>query len=151
NVLIAGPSGSGKSTLTAGLVERLIGKDYQVCIVDPEGDYAAQRDVVALGNPARAPSVSEILAILEDPAINLSIKLLGIPLHDRPEFFAQLIPNLQAMRAHRAPALAGPRRGAPHAARYLGSRGIGAAAPARRNHPGHGASRSRGAGGAVAD
>ena len=39
NVLIAGPSGSGKSTLTTGIVERLIEKDYQVCIVDPEGDY----------------------------------------------------------------------------------------------------------------
>lgn len=35
NVLVAGPSSCGKSTLTAGIVERLIAKDYQVCIVDP--------------------------------------------------------------------------------------------------------------------
>ena len=99
NVLVAGPSGCGKSTLTAGIVERLIDKDYQVCIVDPEGDYGNLRDVVALGNQWRAPSVQECLAILEDPKINLSINLLGIPLHDRPGFFAQLVPNLQAMRA----------------------------------------------------
>lgn len=99
NLLVAGPSGSGKSTLTAGIIERLIEKDYQVCIVDPEGDYATLRDVVALGNQWRAPSVSEILAILEDPTISLSINLLGISLNDRPGFFAQLIPNLQAMRA----------------------------------------------------
>ncbi len=39
NILVAGPSGSGKSTLTAGLVERLIERAYQVCIVDPEGDF----------------------------------------------------------------------------------------------------------------
>lgn len=99
NLLIAGPSGCGKSTLTAGLMERLIHKDYQVCVVDPEGDYGTLRDVVALGSPQRAPSVGEVLAILEDPKINLSINLLGIPLDDRPAFFAQLIPNLQAMRA----------------------------------------------------
>ena len=99
NILVAGPSGCGKSTLAAGVVERLIEKDYQVCIVDPEGDYGTLRDVVALGNQWRAPSVHEVLSILEDPKINLSVNLLGIPLDDRPDFFAQLIPNLQAMRA----------------------------------------------------
>lgn len=99
NMLIAGPSGCGKSTLTAGIIERLIEKDYQVCIVDPEGDYGTLRDVVALGNQWRSPSVAEVLAILEDPKINLSVNLLGIPLDDRPDFFAQLAPNLQAMRA----------------------------------------------------
>jgi len=99
NMLVAGPSGCGKSTLTAGIIERLIEKDYQVCIVDPEGDYGTLRDVVALGNQWRAPSVNEVLSILEDPKINLSVNLLGIPLDDRPDFFAQLAPNLQAMRA----------------------------------------------------
>ena len=98
NILVAGPSGSGKSTLTAGIIERLIEKDYQVCIVDPEGDYGTLRDVVTLGNQWRAPSVNEVLSILEDPKINLSVNLLGIPLEDRPGFFAQLVPNLHAMR-----------------------------------------------------
>ncbi|MHB1091873.1 HAD family hydrolase [Thiobacillus sp.] len=99
NILIAGPSGCGKSTLAAGIIERLIDKDYQVCIVDPEGDYGTLRDVVTLGNQWRAPNVNEVLSILEDPKINLSVNLLGIQLDDRPDFFAQLIPNLQAMRA----------------------------------------------------
>ncbi|MHB0982805.1 MAG: HAD family hydrolase, partial [Thiobacillus sp.] len=99
NLLVAGPSGSGKSTLTAGIIERLIEKDYQVCIIDPEGDYGTLRDVVALGNQWRAPSVNEVLSILDDPKINLSVNLLGIPLDDRPDFFARLLPNLQAMRA----------------------------------------------------
>lgn len=99
NLLVAGPSGSGKSTLAAGIIERFIDKDYQVCIVDPEGDYGALRDVVTLGNQWRAPNANEVLSILEDPKINLSVNLLGIPLDGRPDFFAQLIPNLQAMRA----------------------------------------------------
>lgn len=99
NVLIAGPSGSGKSTLTAGLVERLTEKAYQVCMVDPEGDYVTLEGVVSLGTQQRAPSVNEALSILEDPAINLSINLLGLPLDDRPLFLSQLIPGLHAMRA----------------------------------------------------
>ena len=99
NVLIAGPSGSGKSTLTAGLVERLMEKAYQVCIVDPEGDYVTLEGVVSLGTQQRAPSVNEALSILEDPAINLSINLLGLSLEDRPLFLSQLIPGLHAMRA----------------------------------------------------
>lgn len=99
NLLIAGPSGSGKSTLTAGLVERLMDKAYQVCIVDPEGDYSTLQAMVCLGNQQRAPTVNEVLAILEDPAVNLSVNLLGLALEDRPFFLAQLIPGLQALRA----------------------------------------------------
>jgi len=99
NILIAGPSGSGKSTLTAGLIERLIDKAYQVCIIDPEGDYSTLQGIVCLGNPQRAPSVGEVLSSLEDPATNLAVNLLGLPLQDRPPFFSQLIAGLQALRA----------------------------------------------------
>jgi hydroxymethylpyrimidine pyrophosphatase-like HAD family hydrolase len=98
NILVAGPSGSGKSTLAAGLIERLIENDYQVCIVDPEGDYGTLKELVALGNQWRAPSIAEVLAILEDPKVNLSVNLLGIPLGDRPDFLAQLMPHVQALR-----------------------------------------------------
>ena len=97
-LLVAGPSGSGKSAFTAGVIERLIAKHYQVCVVDPEGDYGTLRDVVALGNQWRAPGLDEILSVLEDPTINLSINLLGVPLGDRPAMFAQLLARLQVLR-----------------------------------------------------
>jgi hydroxymethylpyrimidine pyrophosphatase-like HAD family hydrolase len=99
NLLIAGPSGTGKSTMTAGLIERLIDKAYQVCIIDPEGDYSTLQALICLGNQQRAPTVNEVLAILEDPTINLCVNLLGLRLEDRPFFLAQLIPGLQALRA----------------------------------------------------
>ena len=98
NILIAGPSGTGKSTISAGIVERLINKAYQLCIVDPEGDYGTLPDVVTLGNHNHAVNVNEVLGFLEDPTVNLNVNLLGIPLADRPEFFGQLFPNLQGMR-----------------------------------------------------
>jgi hypothetical protein len=98
NILIAGPSGSGKSTATAGIVEQLMQMTYQVCVVDPEGDYGTLHDMITLGNQQHAVTVSEVLAILEDPKIALNVNLLGIPLSDRPMFFGQLFPSLQAMR-----------------------------------------------------
>jgi hypothetical protein len=97
-VLVAGPSGTGKSTVAAGIVERLMRQEYQLCIVDPEGDYGSLRDVITIGNQQHAVTVSEVLALLEDPKITLNVNLLGIPLADRPQFFGELFPNLQAIR-----------------------------------------------------
>jgi hydroxymethylpyrimidine pyrophosphatase-like HAD family hydrolase len=98
NILIAGPSGSGKSTVTAGIVERLFQQKYQLCVVDPEGDYGSLRDIITLGNQKHAVTVNEVLAILEDPTRSINVNLLGIPLADRPQFFGQLFPSLQSMR-----------------------------------------------------
>lgn len=99
NILVAGPSESGKSTLTAGFVERLIEKAYQVCIFDPEGDYVTAQSLVTIGDQRRIPSIEEILEILQDPDVNVNVNLLGVPLLDRPHFFTELFLNLQAMRA----------------------------------------------------
>src|ERR1700730_4654877 len=38
-LVVAGPSGGGKSTTVSALLERLIQRPYQVCLIDPEGDY----------------------------------------------------------------------------------------------------------------
>src|SRR5690606_19416404 len=89
---------SGKSTLAAGIVERLVARDYQVCIVDPEGDYGTMQGVITLGSHEHPVSVNELLALLEDPEINLDVNLLGVALADRPAFFAQLLPSLGMLR-----------------------------------------------------
>ena len=98
NILIAGPSGSGKSTMTSAVIERLMERTYQLCIVDPEGDYGTLPEVFTIGSQHHAVTVTEVLAFLEDTKVNINVNLLGIPLADRPLFFAQLLPNLQAMR-----------------------------------------------------
>jgi hydroxymethylpyrimidine pyrophosphatase-like HAD family hydrolase len=99
NVLVAGPSGSGKSTFAAGFIERLISQSYQICIVDPEGDYVTFQSLVTVGDQGRVPSINEILRILEDPDANVNVNLLGVPLLERPHFFTELFLNLKAMRA----------------------------------------------------
>ena len=62
-----------------------------------------------MGSRVRAPHVGEILERLSDPEAQVVVNLLGIPLRERPDFFSQLFPRLQALRAHRAPALASHR------------------------------------------
>jgi HAD superfamily hydrolase (TIGR01484 family) len=98
NVLIAGASGSGKSTLATGLIERLAEQSYQVCVIDPEGDYVNLEVLVTIGDQHHAPGIAEVLAVLRDPYVHANVSLLGIPLADRPAYFAQLVPHLQAMR-----------------------------------------------------
>lgn len=99
SLLLAGTSGGGKSTLATAILERIAEQNYQFCIIDPEGDYENFDDAVILGDANRAPSMQEILDLLEQPHQNVIINLLGIALADRPTFFAELLPQLQELRA----------------------------------------------------
>src|ERR1700736_6118180 len=98
-VVVAGPSGGGKSTVVTAIVERLIQKQYQVCVVDPEGDYDDVTQFVTLGASDRIPGISEILEVLKNAGSSISINMLGVPLADRPNYFVGLLPRLQELRA----------------------------------------------------
>jgi hydroxymethylpyrimidine pyrophosphatase-like HAD family hydrolase len=97
--VIAGPSSSGKSTVMIGLLERLTQRDFQVCLIDPEGDYSHLDEIVTLGSSERPPNITEIVQILHNPKSSLIVNLLGLPLTDRPLFLATLLPKLQELRA----------------------------------------------------
>jgi HAD superfamily hydrolase (TIGR01484 family) len=99
NVLLAGTSGSGKSTLTTGFLERLAEKQYTFCLIDPEGDYETFADAVSLGTPTRPPGVDEIVQLLAKPDTSCIANIVGLPIADRPGFFASLAPRLQELRA----------------------------------------------------
>ena len=98
NILLAGISGGGKSTLATGLIERFIDKGYQVCIIDPEGDYQTFEQTVVLGNAQQISTSAEVLTALSNPEQNLIINLMGVKIDDRPLFLAQLLPSLLEMR-----------------------------------------------------
>ena len=99
NILLAGSSGSGKSTLATGMLERLIDQGYQFCIVDPEGDYEVMEEAVVVGSGEQAPSLTEVVQLLEKPRENAVVNLVGLSLQDRPTFFQTLLPRLQELRA----------------------------------------------------
>jgi hydroxymethylpyrimidine pyrophosphatase-like HAD family hydrolase len=99
NLLVAGPSGSGKTNAVGAILERLLEHGYQVCLIDPEGDYGSLERVIPLGGPLRAPEVAEIAAALQKPKTSVAVNLLGVPVGDRPAFFTSLLPMIQEMRA----------------------------------------------------
>jgi HAD superfamily hydrolase (TIGR01484 family) len=96
---VAGPSGSGKSTFISALIEQLTEKQYQVCVIDPEGDYGELKSFVELGGTGHKPEVPEILDVLDSHARSLTVNLLGVPLADRPGFFQKTLSGLQELRA----------------------------------------------------
>jgi HAD superfamily hydrolase (TIGR01484 family) len=98
-VLITGSSGVGKTSLTRLLVERMVGGGYQVCIVDPEGDYLNLRDLAQLGSAERAPAIDEVLSVLESPGPGVVVNLLSIDLPERPAYFGNLLGQVSGLRA----------------------------------------------------
>lgn len=102
SILISGPSGSGKSTAVAGLIEQLADKEYQFCLIDPEGDYQDFAGVLTLGTAKERPDHHAIMKALEDPEQSVVVNLLGIPVAERPQYFAGLLPRIQDLRARAA-------------------------------------------------
>ncbi len=98
NLLLVGTSGGGKSTLATGILERLAEKEYSFCVIDPEGDYDSFADAVSLGAPTRPPTVEEITQFLGKPDTNGIVNMVGVPIGDRPSFFASLAPRLVELR-----------------------------------------------------
>jgi HAD superfamily hydrolase (TIGR01484 family) len=99
SLMLAGTSGGGKSTLATAILERLTEQEYQFCIIDPEGDYESFEGVIVLGNSKQAPSINEIMGVLDKPNQNLVINMLGIALDQRPSFFASLLPAILELRS----------------------------------------------------
>jgi hypothetical protein len=97
--MVCGTSGSGKSTLTTAILEGLDDAGYQSVIVDPEGDYTNLEFATVLGNPDQAPRPEDVTDALRDPKRSVVVNLLGVPLADRPKFFAQLLPRVLETKA----------------------------------------------------
>lgn len=102
-VLIAGSSGIGKSTLAMSLIEKLSGQGFQICVLDPEGDYDEIEPGLILGDATRPPIVTEVLDVLDRPdSPPLVVNMLGLKLEDRPAFFRDVVGRIGELRAETA-------------------------------------------------
>ena len=101
-ILVAGPSASGKSTAVAGILEQLLGHEYQFCLLDPEGDYDDFSGALSFGTAREPPDVKAILRALESPGQSVIVNLLGVPLDDRPGFSGSLLSSIQELRLRSA-------------------------------------------------
>lgn len=98
NILLSGTTKSGKSTLTTYMLEQMIEKHYQFCLIDPEGDYVDLPGVVRIGDNAHPPVQDEIISLLQNPMQSIIVCILAVPLDDRPRFFNTLLSALSQMR-----------------------------------------------------
>jgi hydroxymethylpyrimidine pyrophosphatase-like HAD family hydrolase len=96
-LLIAGASGSGKSTIATALLEQLLEARYQCCLIDPEGDYSSLEPAIVLGDPKSSPTVEKVLDVLHKPYTSVVTVLLGLPVDDRPKFFASVLSRMPGL------------------------------------------------------
>ncbi len=102
-VLIAGSSGLGKSTLATAILEKLAAQGFQICVLDPEGDYDDLEGAVVLGDAKNQPAGNEVTDFLRRPdTVPLVVNLLGFAVQDRPGFFRELITRIGDLRGRYA-------------------------------------------------
>jgi hypothetical protein len=97
-VLIAGSSGGGKSRLAKLLIERFTSHGFQLCIIDPEGDYEDMQGVTALGDEKNAPGLPQAEGLLREPRNHLALNLLGVDMATRPRYLASIAAMVESLR-----------------------------------------------------
>ena len=85
--------------MTTGIIERLIDAGYQVCVIDPEGDYQTMKDALMLGASENGPKPEEILNALENSERSVVANLIAVPHEHRPAFFATLLTRIRDLRS----------------------------------------------------
>ncbi len=100
-ILVCGQSGSGKSTLVLGLTERAADQGYQVCLIDPEGDYGDAGGLTATGDASHPPSLDHLEKLLDNPETQVAVNLVGVGMDDRPEMFNRVLSALVQERRTR--------------------------------------------------
>jgi hypothetical protein len=99
SALICGSSGGGKSTVATALLERIVAGGFQICVFDPEGDYAEFRSGVVFGDAKSPPQLAEVVKLLERPDDSFVINLLAVPTEDRPALLSDFIAAIANLRA----------------------------------------------------
>jgi hydroxymethylpyrimidine pyrophosphatase-like HAD family hydrolase/ActR/RegA family two-component response regulator len=106
---IFGESNSGKSWLSGLLVEELFRLGYQVCVIDPEGDYAALASITHCLHVGVAqsplPSIADLINLIEWHAISVVVDLSTRIPSERQEYTLEFLRALRGIRT---------RRGRPH-------------------------------------
>jgi hydroxymethylpyrimidine pyrophosphatase-like HAD family hydrolase len=93
-VLLTGRPMSGKTTMAAAFLEELLERQYQFCLIDPEGDYSDYQDlpgVVKIGDAEQAPEAAAIISLLKNPAQSCLVCLVALSMGERNSFFKGLI------------------------------------------------------------
>jgi hydroxymethylpyrimidine pyrophosphatase-like HAD family hydrolase len=109
NLAIVGSSATGKSWLAGLLAEELLKLGYQICIIDPEGDYRGLRafahTLLPGGPDLRLPPVVDVSTLNEYSNVSLILDLSAHSPEERSVYVSDLLRALAGLRG---------RRGRPH-------------------------------------
>ncbi|MFO1501263.1 MAG: HAD-IIB family hydrolase [Verrucomicrobiota bacterium] len=98
NLLIAGEPGPERSRWGCRIIEELLEKRYQTCILSPHGDCADLEQAMVLGDSQRPPSLEDLLQALDQAQDNVVATLVGLQKQDWPMYFERLLPRLLDLR-----------------------------------------------------
>lgn len=105
NLGIFGASGSGKSWLAGLLAEELLKQGYQVCIIDPEGDYrglgVGPHTLLLGGTEVELPPVADVVNFSDCGCVSLVLDLSICAAAERAAYILELLRALRGLRAHR--------------------------------------------------
>jgi hydroxymethylpyrimidine pyrophosphatase-like HAD family hydrolase len=100
-LLVAGDPRSGKSWVIGLFCEQLILQGYCLCIIDPEGDYAALEalpGVVVFGGDEPPPRLSDVARALRYPDISVVIDLSQVKHSEKVDYLSTLLPMIAELR-----------------------------------------------------
>ncbi len=101
NIVISGDPRSGKSWIAGLLSEQLIEGGYQICIIDPEGDYAqmGQRPkVVTFGHDLALPPPVAAARFLASEPLDIILTLSSLAPGEQLNYVNQLLAAIQQVR-----------------------------------------------------
>jgi hypothetical protein len=102
NLGVFGNSGTGKSWMVGLLAEGLHHEDYQVLLIDPEGDFRGlrvlPRFVSISGDRAMLPSPASVVSLIEEGGVSLVLDLSQYPVGLRSHYLSELLRALRPVR-----------------------------------------------------
>ncbi|MCX5723229.1 MAG: HAD-IIB family hydrolase [Nitrospirae bacterium] len=102
NLGVFGNSATGKSWMVGLLAEGLHHEDYQVLLIDPEGDFRGlrvlPRFVSISGDQATLPPPSAVVSLLDEGGVSLVLDLSHYPVNLRSHYLGELLRAIRPVR-----------------------------------------------------
>jgi hydroxymethylpyrimidine pyrophosphatase-like HAD family hydrolase len=100
NLLIAGDTRSGKSWVAGVLCEQLVLEHYCVCVIDPEGEYAALEALpaVVVFDADPPPQLDDLERTLRYPDLSAVLDLSRMPQESRGDYVRSVLESLRDLR-----------------------------------------------------
>ncbi len=102
NLGVFGNSATGKSWMVGLIAEGLHHEEYQVLVIDPEGDFRGlrvlPRFISVSGDRATLPPPSAVVLLLDEGGVSLVLDLSQYPISLRSHYLAELLRALRPMR-----------------------------------------------------